>query len=167
MPGFAVKAVIILIVIALVGVIIARLLRRVTPAKTVLKRQRMPLFVPLAGAVLMAAGFTLGLAAFASRYTAELLPARIASVTVFLAGLAAVLAYRNWYLEVASDAVRFRTVFGRERCIAYGDIASCRTRSVAGRERLIVHSHDGVTLTADTGRYALGPLIAAARSRAS
>lgn len=166
MSGFAVKAVIILIVIALVGVIIARFFRRVAPAKVVTKRQRMPLLVLLAGAVLIAAGFVLGLAAFASRYTAQLLPARIASVVVFLAGLAIMIAYRNWYLEVAADVVRFRTVLGQERRIAYRDIVSFRTKKVAGRERVIVRSGDGVKLTADTGRYALAPLIDAARRAA-
>jgi len=165
--GFVVKVVIFLILIALVVVIIARFFRRVTPAKAVLKRQRMPLLVVLAGAVLLGAGFILGLAAFASQYTAQLLPARIASATLFVVGLAILIAYRNWYLEVGADAVRFRTVLGREKRIAYRDIASSRTATVAGRPRLTVQSTDGVRLSVDVGRYGVAPLVAAARSAAS
>ncbi len=167
MSGFVVKVVIFLIVIALLVVLIARFFRRVTPTKAVLKRQRMPLLVVLAGTVLLTAGFILGLAAFASRYTAQLLPARIASVVLFVAGIAILIAYRNWYLEVGADAVRFRTVLGREKRIAYRDIASSRTVTVAGRPRVIVRSADGVKLSVDTGRYGVAPLVAAARSAAS
>src|SRR5690606_35847147 len=113
--GFVVKAVVFLIVIALIVVLIARFFRRVTPAKAALRRQRMPLLVVLVGAVLLAAGFILGLAAFASQYTAQLLPARIASAVLFVAGVAILIAYRNWYLEVGADAVHFRTVLGQEK----------------------------------------------------
>lgn len=167
MPGFAVKAVIVLIAIAFVVLLIARFFRRAAPAKAPSTRQRMPLLIVLAGVVLLAAGFTLGLAAFASRYTAQLLPARVASVVVFVAGIALLVAYRNWYLEVGADAVRFRTVLGREKRIAYRDIASSRTANVAGRPRVIVRSTDGVRLSVDTGRYDVTPLLAAAQQRAS
>ncbi|BDZ39741.1 hypothetical protein [Microbacterium suwonense] len=162
MSGFAVKTVIILIVIALVVVLIARAFRRVAPAKVTTRRQRMPMLVVVAGVVLLAAGFLLGVAAFASRYTAQLLPARIASVVLFLVGVALLLAYRNWYLEAGADAVRFRTVFGSEKHIAYRDIASCRTVRVAGRERVVVRSRDGVRLSVDRGRYNVAALLAAA-----
>ena len=167
MSGFAAKAVIILIVVTLVVVLIARFFRRVTPAKPGTRRQRMPLLVPLAGAALTVAGALLALAAFSPQYKPELLPTRIASVVVILAGLAALLAYRNWYLEVFSDAVRFRTVLGRERRIDYRDIASFQVKKAAGRERLTVRSRDGVRLSVDTGRYSVAPLLAAARSAAS
>ncbi|MFC7788150.1 hypothetical protein ACU045_04120 [Microbacterium sp. MAHUQ-60] len=167
MPGFAVKTVIVLIAIAIVCVLIARFFRRVTPARAVLRRQRMPLLVVLAGAVLLAAGFILGLAAFASQYTAQLLPARIASAVLFLTGLAILIAYRNWYLEVGADAVRFRTVLGQEKRIAYRDIVSSRTVTVAGRPRLVVRSSGGVKLSVDVGRYGVAPLVQAARSAAS
>ncbi|MFD5224202.1 hypothetical protein ACFWHT_01135 [Microbacterium sp. NPDC058342] len=167
MSGFAVKAVIVLIVVALIAVIVARFFRRVAPARAVSRRQRMPLLVPLAGAVLLVAGFILGVAAFASRYTAELLPARIASVIVFLAGICVLLAYRNWYLEAEPDAVRFRTILGREKRIAHRDIASFRLTRIAGRERAVVQSTEGVRLSVDTGRYSVAALVAAGRSRAS
>lgn len=167
MSGFVAKAVIIAIVIALVIVVIARFFRRVTPAKQVGKRQRMPLLVVLAGAVLLIAGAVLGVVTFAARFTAELLPARIASVVVVLLGLGLILAYRNWFLEVRADAVRFRTVLGREKHISYRDIASFRMVSSGLRTRVRVRSNDGVKLSVDTGRYALGPLIEAGRSAAS
>lgn len=167
MSGFVAKAVIIAIVIALILVVVARFFRRVTPAKQVVRRQRMPLLVVLAGAVLLVAGTVLGVVTFATRFTAELLPARIASVAVALIGLGLIVAYRNWYLEVRADAVRFRTVLGREKRIAYRDIASFRTVNSGLRTRVRVRSNDGVKLSVDTGRYALGPLIEAGRSAAS
>ncbi|OJU41119.1 MAG: hypothetical protein BGN97_17345 [Microbacterium sp. 69-10] len=167
MSGFAAKAVIILIVVTLVVVLVARFFRRVTPAKPGTRRQRMPLLVPLVGAALTVAGSLLALAAFSPQYKPELLPTRIASAVVVLAGLAALLAYRNWYLEVFSDAVRFRTVLGREKRIDYRDIAAFQVKKAAGRERLTVRSRDGVRLSVDTARYSVAPLLAAARSAAS
>jgi len=127
----------------------------------------MPLLVPLVGAALTVAGSLLALAAFSPQYKPELLPTRIASAVVVLAGLAALLAYRNWYLEVFSDAVRFRTVLGREKRIDYRDIAAFQVKKAAGRERLTVRSRDGVRLSVDTARYSVAPLLAAARSAAS
>src|SRR5690606_32376212 len=117
----------------------------------------------LIGAVLLAIGFILALASFTSRYTEDLLPARIAAVVAFLLGLAVLLAYRNWYIETGTDAVRFRTITGREGQIAYRDIVSCETVKRAGRPRLIIRSRDGVTLRVDAGRYDLARVLAAAR----
>ncbi|GAA3933605.1 hypothetical protein [Microbacterium soli] len=162
MTGFAVKAVIVLIAIALLGVLIARFFRRVTPVRAATRRQRMPLLVVLIGAVLIVAGLILGLAVFTARYTPQLLPARIASVAVFVVGVVLLIAFRNWYLEVGTDAVRFRTVLGREKRIVYRDIASVRTVQVGGRPKVIVRGRDGVTLRVDRGRYQLAPLLAAA-----
>ncbi|MCA1306885.1 hypothetical protein LC082_08240 [Microbacterium esteraromaticum] len=101
MSGFALKAVVIVIVIALIGVIAARAFRRVRPSKPAAAAppakagtlsQRMPvLLLPLAGAVLVVAGFFLGLISFTSRYTADLLPLRIAAVVLFVAGIGVLL----------------------------------------------------------------------------
>lgn len=161
MSGFAVKAVIVLIAIALICVLVARFFRRVTPAKAVLRRQRMPLLVVVAGAVLLVAGFVLSLAAFTSRYTEQLLPARIASVVLVVVGIAVLVAYRNWFLEVGSDAVRFRTILGQDRRIAYRDIVSRRTIAVFGRARVVVRSADGQKLSVDAARYDVSAVIAA------
>ncbi|MDT0156004.1 hypothetical protein Q9R19_00020 [Microbacterium sp. ARD32] len=166
MSGFAVKAVIVLVVITLVVVIVARFFRRVAPASAT-RRQRMPIFVPLAGGALLVAGAALGFVSFASRYTDDLLALRIASVVVFLAGVAVLLAHRNRYLDVGADAVRFRTVLGREHRIAYRDIVSFRIVRILGRERVVVRSADGVQLAADVGCYRLAPLLEAGRSAAS
>ena len=165
MSGFALKAVIIAIVIALLAVIVLRAFRRVTPAKAVAAgpiRQRMPVLFALIGAVLLAAGFVMALASFTSRYTHDLLPMRIASVVLFVAGVCTLLAYRNWYLEVGADAVRYRTVFGGAKRIAYGEIASCRTVNVLGRERVVVRSRDGQRLSVDARRYDMSRVLAAA-----
>lgn len=166
MSGFAAKAVIFAIVIALLAVIIARAFRRVrpAPAKPVSQRQRMPLLFLLVGAVLLGIGFIMALASFTSPYTHDLLPMRIVSVVLFVAGLGVLLAYRNWYLEAGSDAVRYRTVFGRDKRIAYADIESCRTAKVAGRERIVVRSRDGQKLSVDAGRYDMSRVVAAARA---
>jgi len=161
--GFAIKAVIFVIAIALVVVLVARAFRRVRPGAAGAARQRMPMLFWLIGAVLLAIGFILALASFTSRYTEDLLPARIAAVVAFLLGLAVLLAYRNWYIETGTDAVRFRTITGREGQIAYRDIVSCETVKRAGRPRLIIRSRDGVTLRVDAGRYDLARVLAAAR----
>ncbi|WP_193597618.1 hypothetical protein [Microbacterium sp. YJN-G] len=163
MSSFAVKAVIIVIVIALIGVLIARAFRRVRPGAAGTTRQRMPLLFALAGAVLLAIGFVLALASFTSRYTADLLPARIAAVVAFAAGVVVLLAYRNWYVETGMDAVRFRTITGREKQIAYRDIVSRETVRFLGRPRVVVRSRDGVTLRVDARRYDLARVVTASR----
>ncbi|MGF2949253.1 hypothetical protein [Microbacterium alcoholitolerans] len=166
MSGFALKVVIIAIAVALLVVIVARAFRRVkpSPAKAASRRQRMPVLFGLVGAVLLAAGFIMALASFTSRYTHELLPMRIAAVVLFAAGLGTLLAYRNWYLETGTDAVRYRTVLGREKRIAYSDVVGCETVKSAGRERVIVRSRDGQRLSVDARRYDMSPVIAATPS---
>ena len=163
MSSFAVKAVIIVIVIALIGVLIARAFHRVRPGAAGTARQRMPLLFALVGAVLLAIGFVLALASFTSRYTADLLPARIAAVVAFAAGVVVLLAYRNWYVETGTDAVRFRTITGREKQIAYRDIVSRETVRFLGRPRVVVRSRDGVTLRVDARRYDLARVVTASR----
>lgn len=100
MSGLALKAVVIVIVIALIGVIVARAFRRVRPSKPAETAppakpgtliQRMPVLLPIAGAVLVAAGFFMGLISFTSRYTDDLLPMRIAAVVLFVAGIGVLL----------------------------------------------------------------------------
>ena len=164
MSGFALKTVIIAIAIALLAVIVLRAFRRVRPAqvsKAATRRQRMPVLFLLVGAVVLAAGFVMALAAFVSRYTHDLLPMRIASVALFVVGLCTLLAYRNWYIETGSDAVRYRTIWGREKRIAYGDVVSCETVTSAGRKRVVVRSRDGQRLSVDARRYDMSRLVAA------
>ncbi|UNK70652.1 hypothetical protein [Microbacterium sp. H1-D42] len=165
MSGLGLKVVVITIVIALLVVIVARAFRRVRPApvKQAPLRQRMPLLFALVGAALLAIGFVMALASFTSQYTHELLPMRVTSVVLFVAGLCVLLAFRNWYIEAGSDAVGYRTVFGREKRIAYADIESCRTAKVFGRERVIVRSRAGAKLSVDAKRYDMSRVIAASR----
>lgn len=93
MSGLPLKAVIIVILIAVVLIVIARLFHRPDPAReraaaTRSAGKRMPLPVWLGAAVLLAAGFFLALVSFTSRYTHDLLPMRIAAVAALLAGAA-------------------------------------------------------------------------------
>lgn len=162
MSGFAVKAMIVLIVIMLIVVFIARFFRRVSPVKTTSQRLKMRIIVPLAGSVLLAVGFMLALVSFASRYTHELLPMRIAAGVTFVTGACVLIAYRNWYVEPGAHEVHFRTIFGREKHIVYSNIASYRMTRVAGQPRLIVRSSGGDQLAVNPGRYDMSALIAAA-----
>src|SRR5690606_8636048 len=101
-------------------------------------RLRMPVFVPLAGGLLVAIAFILGMTAFTSRFTADLLPLRIASVVVLLTGIAMLVAHRAFWVEADHVRVRFRTVWGRERVIAYDDIVRHRMLRRAGHDVLTV-----------------------------
>lgn len=167
MTGFAVKTVIVLIAIMMLVVLLSRFFRKAKPTAPTSRRQRMPLLFALIAGGLLAIGFTLALASFTSRYTAELLPMRIASVVVFLTGASMMLAFRNWYLETGPDAVHYRTVLGRQKRIAYADIASFRTVEAGGRTRVIVESRAGDRLRVDAGRYNVAALIDAGRRHAA
>lgn len=161
MSGFAIKAIIVLVAIMLILVFIARFVRRVSPAKSVSLRQRMPVFVALFGGALLAIGFVLALSSFVSRYTAELLVMRIAAVVTFVAGACVVIAYRNLYIEAGARELRFRTVFGREKHIAYDDIASHNRSRFLGEPRITVRSRSGVKFSANPARYNLSAMTAA------
>lgn len=91
MSGLPLKAVIIVILIAVVLIVIARMFHRPDPAteQAAARKasgQRMRLLTWLGAAVLLAAGFFLALVSFTSRYTADLLPMRIAAVAALVAG---------------------------------------------------------------------------------
>lgn len=124
-------------------------------------RLRMPVFVPLGGGLLVAISFILGMLAFTSRYTRDLLPLRVASVVVMVAGAAMLLSYRNRWVEVERDRVRFRTAWGRERVIAYDDVVEHRFVRRGGHEVLKVRSRQGVRLRLDLHLYPAPSLVAA------
>jgi len=86
--GFALKAVIIVIVIALVAIVIARMFHRPAPIEERHDRpqRRMPLWAWLTAAALLVIAFVLALVSFVSRYTADLLLMRVAAVVALLAG---------------------------------------------------------------------------------
>lgn len=162
MSGFTAKAVVIVIALLMLAIIVSRAFRRPVSAKAAAKRQRMPLLVLLVGIALLAIGFFLSLGSFTSPFHAQLLPMRIAGVTLFVAGLAVIAAHQNWYLETGTDAVRFRTVLRREHQIAYRDITSCRRVGSGRRERLIVRGSAGQRLTVNLARYDASRVLAAA-----
>lgn len=161
MSGFTAKAVIVVIVLLVIAIIISRAFRRPNSPKMAAKQQRMPMLVLLVGIGLLAIGFFLTLGAFTSPYNAQLLPMRIAGVTVFVAGLAVVFAHRSWYLETGTDAVRYRTILGREHRIAYADVTSCRRVGEGSRERLLIRSASGEKLTVNLARYDASRILAA------
>jgi len=126
-------------------------------------RLRMPIFIPIVGWLLLVVGFLMVLVAFSADGDADgeadLLPMRIAAVAIFAGGLFFLLMYRNWYLEPDADEVRFRTISGRERVIAYADIVDYRTYEYQGQPRLEVRSASGVKLAINPRMYAVEPLF--------
>lgn len=126
---------------------------------------RMPIFVPLAGWLLLAVGFLLALSAFTSRYTADLLPMRIASLVVGAGGVFFLVMHNNWYVDARSDEVQFRTILGRESVIKYVDIVDYRMRQVSGQPRLQVRSSTGVKFTINPRIFPVEPLFDAIKFR--
>lgn len=151
----------IVIALLLLVIIVSRAFRRPDPVRMAAKRQRMPLLALLIGVGLAAIGFILTLGAFTSPYTAQLLPMRIAGVTLFVVGLGVIVAHRNWYLETGTDALNHRSIFGRERRILYRDITSCRRIGSGRRERLVVRTRSGGKLTVNLARYDASRVLAA------
>ena len=124
-------------------------------------RVRMPIFIPIVGWLLLVVGFLMILVAFSATDDVDLLPMRIAAVAIFAGGLLFLLIYRNWYLEPDTDEVRFRTITGRERVIAYADIVDYRTYEASGQPRLEVRSASGAKLSINPQIYDVDPLWAA------
>lgn len=139
--------------------------KRPTRARVRGGRLRMPVFVPLGAGLLVAISFILGMVAFTSRFTRDPLPLRVTSVVVLLVGLAMLVAYRNFWIEADRSQVRFRTVWGRERAIAYDDVVEHRFARRGGHDVLRVRSRQGVRLRLDLHLYPSEPLVAAVRAR--
>lgn len=126
---------------------------------------RMPIFVPLVGWVLLAVGFLLALVSFTSRYNADLLPMRIASLAIVAGGVFFLVMYRNWYVDARADELHFRTIFGRERVIKYVDIVDYQMQEINGQPRLRVRASTGVKLSLNPQIYPVEPLFDAIRFR--
>ena len=124
-------------------------------------RQRMPIFLPIVGWLLTAVGLLMVLVAFTVEDGSDILPMRIAAVAILAGGLFFLFMYRNWYVEPGLDEIHFRTVMGREKTIAYADIADYRTYEQNGQLRLAIRSNTGVKLSLDPRIYRVEPLIAA------
>lgn len=155
--ALALKILLIVLLVAIAVGLVVRVFRRPSNTPPVAVRQRMPKIVPLVGGLLTAIGFFLGLAGFLARLGTDPVPLRIGSVVVLLAGLLMLIAYRNRFVQPGRDAVRFRTVLGRESAMAYRDVTAHELTEVRGRPRLILHGSDGTTLRLDPSIYDLKP----------
>lgn len=165
MSAFALKYALIALAIVLVAGGVWWAMKRPNRSKRAPARMRMPIFVPLVGWLLLAVGFLLALTAFTSRYTADLLPMRIASLLIGVAGVFFLVMYNNWYVEARPDEVHFRTVLGRERVIEYADIVEYRMLQTSGQPRFKVRSSSGVKLSIHPQVFPVEPLFAAIRFR--
>lgn len=166
MTAFLLKVGLVLLAIALVGVVVARARQRPNRSKEHPDRLRMPGFVAIVAGVLVAVGFFMTLIAFTAEESPEtpgaLLPMRIAAVAILATGALFVVMYLNWYVSPGPDEVRFRTVLGREKTIAYADIADYRMLTVNGQPNLTIRSNSGDKLRLNPNLFDMSPLFAAA-----
>lgn len=165
MTAFLVKVGLVLLAIALVGIVVARARQRPNRSKEHPDRLRMPRFVAIVAGVLVAVGFFMTLIAFTAEESPEtpgaLLPMRIAAVAILTAGALFVVMYVNWYVSPGPDDVQFRTVLGREKRIAYADIAEHRMRDINGQPNLTIRSNSGEKLRLNPNLFDMSPLFAA------
>lgn len=165
MTPFLLKAALVLLALALVGVMVMRARKHPNRAKDYPDRVRMPKLILLVGALLLAVGVLIGLAAFTAdddpESPASLLPMRIAAVGILIAGALFTLLYRNWYVAPGADAVHFRTILGREKTIVYSDIIDYRMLTRGGQPNLRIRSSDGTTLSLNPALFDMSPLLAA------
>lgn len=89
------------------------------------------------------------------------LGAHIASVAIFLVGMAFVAMYRNFYVAPRAYEVAFRSVLGREHLLAYSDIAHYSVGTLKGQKFLTVKSVHGVKLSLNMSAYDMTPLLRA------
>ncbi|UWF77625.1 MULTISPECIES: hypothetical protein [Microbacterium] len=171
MSAFVLKLAIVLVVLALIALLVWNGRTHPNRAKDFPDRIRMPRLVAVIGWLLVAVGILMGLAAFTAGDASEavddrgLLPMRIAAVAILAGGVLLVLLYRNWYVAPDADAVRFRTLLGREKRIAYADIVEYRMRTMGGRPNLRIRSVDGTRLTLNPAMFDMSPLFAAMEFR--
>jgi hypothetical protein len=123
------------------------------------ERVRMPKVLPIFGWICVCVGLLMGLFAFTSSRAP--LAARIASVAIFLGGLALVVMYRNFYVAPRTYEVAFRSVFGTEHVLSYNDIATYNVAILKGQQFLTVKSIHGVKLSLNASAYDMTPLLRA------
>lgn len=167
MTALVLKIVLVVIALLFVVVIVRSLFLRPGRGAKQIVRIRLPKAVGIVAAALIALGLFASVLGFGSGDMRDPVPFRIASVVLVVAGLLVLIAYRNWYLEPARDAIAFRTVFGAERVIRHRDIVSQRSRVRRGRRILVVTSSDGTKLRVDVTAHGLSQLAAAADSAAT
>ena len=127
------------------------------------ERVRMPKVLPIFGWICVSVGLLMGLFAFTTDRAP--LGARIASVAIFLGGLAFVAMYRNFYVAPRAYEVAFRSVLGREHRFAYSDIAYYSVGTLKGQQFLTVKSVHGVKLSLNMSAYDMTPLLRAIEFR--
>lgn len=161
MSAFVVKILLVLAVLILVAAAVSRM-RGVRNRAVGPVRQRTPKLVPVVGALFVAVGGLMGLAAFTERNADGMLwPMRIASVALALGGAVFLVMYRNFYVEARVDEIGFRTIWGREAVIAYADIADYSVRTSGGQLQLTVRGSSGPRLRVNPRIYDLSPLLRA------
>ena len=159
MSAVVVKILLVVAVLILVAATVSRMRGRRSVGPV---RQRMPIFVLLAGILFVAVGGLMALSSFTADDTTGLLwPMRIAAVAIVLGGAAFLLMYRNFYVEPRADEIAFRTVWGREGVIAYADITEFAVRASGGQLRLTVRAASGPRLRLNPRMYDLSPLLRA------
>lgn len=166
-PAFVLKIVLFALALLLLLILVRSLFVRPNRARAADPRIRLPRFVAYAAAALLVLGLLAGMLGFGSGDMRDPVPFRIASVTLVVAGLLVLLAYRNRYILPGAHAIAFRTVFGAERSIRYDDIMSHRTIDRRGRRVLVVRSSAGTTLRVDTAAPGMQPLLAAVAATAA
>lgn len=116
MSAFIIKFGLVLLVAVVVGGMVWRTVGRGKPntVRGFPDRQRLPRMVAIIGAVFTVIGTMMVLAAFTTGGLTDLLPLRIAAVVVLATGILFLVGYRNRYVAPGTDAVRFRTLLGRE-----------------------------------------------------
>ncbi len=160
------KILLVLAVLILIGAAVARLRGRPNRSAQHPERQRMPRLVPIVGALFVAIGLLLGLAAFTEQDPAGmLLPMRIAAVLIALAGVAFLIMYRNFYVAPRADEVAFRTVFGREAVIAYSDIVDYTVKGTGLQLVLTIRAASGPRLRLNVRLYDMSPFLRAIEFR--
>jgi hypothetical protein len=123
------------------------------------ERVRMPKVLPVFGWICVCVGLLMGLASFTTARAP--LGARIASVAIFLVGMAFIAMYKNFYVAPRDYEVAFRSVLGKEHLIAYSDIASYNVGMLKGQQFLTVKSIHGVKLSLNMSAYDMTPLLGA------
>lgn len=160
MPALTLKFAVIALAAVVILIAMGRSAKRPNRSRQHPGRYRMPIVVPVIGWLLTAVGFVLGLAAFSFAEADGVWPMRAVTVVIFCAGLLLVLAYRNRFIEAGAESVRFRTVAGRERTIAFADIVESRVVERGRRRMLVVRSRSGELLRIDLRVYPVPSLVA-------
>ncbi|GAA4489192.1 hypothetical protein GCM10023171_29760 [Microbacterium panaciterrae] len=161
-----VKILLVLSVLILVAAAVARLRGRPNRSTQHPERQRMPRLVPIVGALLLAAGVLLGLSAFTAEDRLDMLwPMRIAAVLMAIAGVVFLVMYRNFYVAPRADEIAFRTVFGRERVIAYSDLVDYDVHGSGLQLILTLRAASGPRLRLNVRLYDMSPFLRAVEFR--